>query len=110
MFRRRSARFALAGLLFASACEPPFIDACQNECACTGDSFACTAPRSGGCDNAHRREWTLASQAGCESEYLAWFDCYHSRSVCSTGAGGAKVYGPPAGACDSVRAAYTSCG
>jgi hypothetical protein len=103
---------ASAALLFASACEPPFIEACQNECACTGDSFACTQPRSGGCDNQHRREWTLASQAGCERQYLAWFDCYHQKSVCSTGSGvsgGSKVYAPPAGACDAVYSAYDSC-
>lgn len=101
---------AAALLLFASACEPPFIEACQAECACTGDSFACTQPRSGGCDNQHRRNWALASQQGCEREFLAWFDCYSSRSVCSTGAGGTKIYGPPSGQCDAAYSAYSSCG
>ena len=95
-------------MLFASGCEPAFIQACEAECACTADSFACTPPRSGGCDNAHRRAWTLASQAGCEAEYLAWFDCYSSRAVCST-TGGTKTYDPPAGACDAVKRAYDSC-
>jgi hypothetical protein len=104
----RPALALLLAVLFASACEPAFIQACEAECACTQDSFACTPPRSGGCDNQHRRDWTIASQAGCEAEYLAWFDCYSTRATCTT-TGGTKSYSPPAGACDAALDRYNAC-
>jgi len=85
-------------------CEPAFIDQCKQECDCTGDSFACRAPKSGGCDNSWRRAWTLASMGGCESQYTTWFDCVHANSVCTN-----ATYDVPAGACDSQRDALDSC-
>jgi hypothetical protein len=91
-------------------CEPAFIDQCKQECDCTGDSFACRAPKSGGCDNSWRRAWTLASMAGCETQYTVWFDCVHAKSVCtSAGTGDNASYDAPAGSCDSLRDTLESC-
>lgn len=102
----RAALVVVSLLLFG--CEPPFIDQCRHECDCTGDSFACTPPKSGGCDNLWRRNWTLASMGGCENQYTAWFDCYHSKSVCSED-NGVKNYSAPDGACDSQEQALDAC-
>jgi hypothetical protein len=101
---------AAVSVVVLSACglEPGFIEACQKECACTGDEFACRAPKSGGCDNAHRREWTLASQAGCEAEYLAKFNCFATNAVCTT-KNGEKKFEAPAGACTAVESRYDAC-
>jgi hypothetical protein len=98
---------AFAALL--AGCEPAFVQTCSAECSCTGDEFACREPRSGGCDNQYRRDWTIASQKGCEAEFLSWFDCFSARAVCTTNAG-TKTYEPPAGACDAQYSRYNSCG
>lgn len=90
------------------ACEPAFIDHCAKTCACTGDSFDCTPPKSGGCDNAWRREWTLASMDGCEPQYVAWFNCVYASSTCTTN-DARKSYAPPASACTNETAALRAC-
>lgn len=97
---------ALLSLPVGCASEPPFIEACQAECACTGDSFACREPRAGGCDNSYRRAWVLAGQKSlqCQAAYEAYFECLKTKSVCVS-----KSWEPPAGACDSVERPYRDC-
>ena len=101
-------RFVLAASLLVVSCasEPPFIQACEAECACTSESFACREPYSGGCDNSYRRSWVLMQQksADCTAKFEAYFNCLYTRSVCSGG-----DWKPPNGACDSVEAPYRDC-
>lgn len=99
----------LLGLGSVGCGEPDFIGACKAECKCTGESFACREPKSGGCDNAYRRAWTIAKQDGCQDEYEAYFDCLKSKATCREESG-YPVWGPPDGACDSVKDTYDACG
>lgn len=93
----------------AAACgEPDFIGTCKDECKCTGDSFACTKPKSGGCDNAYRRAWTIAKQDGCQSEYEAYFECLSSKATCRQ-VDGYPEWGVPDDSCDDVKATYDAC-
>lgn len=100
--------FALTAALLLGGCysEPPFIEACQAECACSGDESACRAPKMGGCDNAYRRSWVLAGQNSqkCQQAFEAYFDCKRTKSVCT-----AKTWAVPAGACDSAEQPYRDC-
>ncbi len=76
-------RAALVVSLLLFGCEPPFIDPCQQEC----DRFTGAPPKSGGCDNRWRRDWTRASKndsapdGSCDAQEQA-LDACGPRGTC----------------------------
>jgi hypothetical protein len=102
----------LAALAVSACGEPDFIGACAAECSCTADSFACKPPKSGGCDNLYRRGWVIAYQStpSCQRQFEAYFECLRSKAVCTPKTATTSAsWGPPAGACDTLRDAYNAC-